>query len=384
MIFATFFGSLILTNLLIALMATEYEDVSEKAAEEVMCNKIELAYDLSHRSRLMPPPLNTLVFIQWGMVWWFNFIRSVINPKDNLYAYLNYHSFQKLKESNPMALAVFVSGYMLNAAISVSIWMLNVIAFVCWMCHETASVLRSHLGTFLYAHCSEHPAIIDKLEFIGWILSPCLSVIESLYQFLLLVPDVMPSLYAEWHVNATGNRASNYFLNMSRAQVLKWFLLRLFPRFVNEEDIKRIHHRACYGYLIMHGKNKSKSLHAVNGMSMTDYMDKFQRKHNKNINQYDKARLKHLTPNALFCGYCGQPYSANNYEDELASPEMALLDLLSAITFSVVVYVPLIIGLGVLTIFDEFQSWLEGGAKQQKYTPADFNREYFPSQLSNR
>ena len=59
---ATMFGTLILTNLLIALMTTEYENVSERAAAEVMCNQAELAYDLTTQtSRMMPPPFNIVV-----------------------------------------------------------------------------------------------------------------------------------------------------------------------------------------------------------------------------------------------------------------------------------------------------------------------------------
>lgn len=52
----------ILTNLLIALMTSEYEKVVERADEEVNFNRVELAYDLTTQtSRLMPPPLNILV-----------------------------------------------------------------------------------------------------------------------------------------------------------------------------------------------------------------------------------------------------------------------------------------------------------------------------------
>ena len=59
---ATVFGTLILTNLLLALMTTKYDDVRERAAAEVMCNQAELAYDLTTQtSRLMPPPVNILV-----------------------------------------------------------------------------------------------------------------------------------------------------------------------------------------------------------------------------------------------------------------------------------------------------------------------------------
>ena len=68
---ATVFGTLILTNLLIALMTTKYDDVRERAAAEVMCNQAELAYDLTTQtSRLMPAPVNIIVCRFSYYYWW--------------------------------------------------------------------------------------------------------------------------------------------------------------------------------------------------------------------------------------------------------------------------------------------------------------------------
>ena len=79
---ATIFGTLVLTNLLIALMTTEYEKVSERAAAEVMCNQAELAYDLTTQtSRLMPAPLNLIPLVFSVIIWFFNLIISLLNPR---------------------------------------------------------------------------------------------------------------------------------------------------------------------------------------------------------------------------------------------------------------------------------------------------------------
>ena len=79
---ATIIGTLVLTNLLIALMTTEYEKVSERAAAEVMFNQAELAYDLTTQtSRLMPAPLNLIPLVFSAIIWFFNLIISLINPK---------------------------------------------------------------------------------------------------------------------------------------------------------------------------------------------------------------------------------------------------------------------------------------------------------------
>eukprot|EP01083_Nonionella_stella_P233942 823765_1 len=55
-------GALVLTNLLIALMTTKYEVFQETAQEEVHFMQIESVIDLAYRDRLMPPPLNVIVY----------------------------------------------------------------------------------------------------------------------------------------------------------------------------------------------------------------------------------------------------------------------------------------------------------------------------------
>ena len=271
-------------------MATEYENVSERAAEEVMFNRTETAYDLSQRSRVMPPPLNTLVFVMTMLVWMLNLIVSVISPRANLYAYLNHSTFQKL---------------------------------------------------------SDNRIPIER---------------------------------------------SNYFLTMSRGQVCQWFFgraVRWIPfcrDSISKENCGNIHHKRCYGVMIVHGKDKSKSLHAVSGMSMTDYIDKFQSKHNQDLDPKDKAKLKQLTPNTLFCSHCFQPFSVSDYEDELTSPAIALLDMLSAVTFVMVpiAYIPLVIALAILSIYDEFSEWIGDETPKQPFTNSDFDREYFPAQFDKK
>eukprot|EP01083_Nonionella_stella_P208736 757277_1 len=60
-VFLTVCGGLVLTNLLIALMTTKYEDFQKTAQEEVNFMQIESVIDLAYRDRLMPPPLNVIV-----------------------------------------------------------------------------------------------------------------------------------------------------------------------------------------------------------------------------------------------------------------------------------------------------------------------------------
>eukprot|EP01084_Bolivina_argentea_P150325 262530_1 len=102
MVGATIFGALILTNLLIALMTTEYEHVQEAAKGEVIYNKADLAYDLSNRSRLMPPPLNIVVLIISLIIHVFNIFYSlIIHPTTlNIYYYMNHTTLFNLQHYN--------------------------------------------------------------------------------------------------------------------------------------------------------------------------------------------------------------------------------------------------------------------------------------------
>eukprot|EP01083_Nonionella_stella_P242799 846647_1 len=61
-IFITLIGFLVLTNMLIALMTTEYEQFQGIAQLEIAYMWTETCYDLAHRDRLMPPPLNLVAW----------------------------------------------------------------------------------------------------------------------------------------------------------------------------------------------------------------------------------------------------------------------------------------------------------------------------------
>eukprot|EP01083_Nonionella_stella_P219994 787527_1 len=100
MVLATLFGSLILTNLLIALMTTKYENVQEEAKGELTYNAAALTQDLSQRSRIMPPPLNLVVIILVFFIDIINFFVAMVRPKKNIYACIGHQSFLNLQNFN--------------------------------------------------------------------------------------------------------------------------------------------------------------------------------------------------------------------------------------------------------------------------------------------
>ena len=99
MILATLFGALLLTNLLIALMATKYEDVEEVAKQEVIFNQASLTQNLSDQSRFMPPPLGIIVMILAFIVHIGNFFTAFINPQNwNIYALMGHELLERIEE----------------------------------------------------------------------------------------------------------------------------------------------------------------------------------------------------------------------------------------------------------------------------------------------
>eukprot|EP01083_Nonionella_stella_P156890 508598_1 len=77
LVIATLFGTLLLFNILVALMVSKYEDAQDQADKDVMLNRTEISFDLLRRSRHMPPPLNIVMYIFTFVVWCGNLIVSV-------------------------------------------------------------------------------------------------------------------------------------------------------------------------------------------------------------------------------------------------------------------------------------------------------------------
>lgn len=95
---------MILTNLMIALMTTEYDKVQAQAKAEVIFNETELTVDLSQRSRMMPPPLNVFVLVIAAVMLVSNlllvFLCKVGGKNWNIFAVIDHELFNNLKEHN--------------------------------------------------------------------------------------------------------------------------------------------------------------------------------------------------------------------------------------------------------------------------------------------
>ena len=150
----------------------------------------------------------------------------------------------------------------------------------------------------------------------------------------------------------------------------------------------KIHHKTCYGCMIISKRLGTDDLHhsekyAIDGITMTQIMDKYKQ---KNIDTEDKALLKQLTTDISFCSYCYKPYLPNELCNELITPFMTLLDLVSGLTFVFVpiVWIALSCVFGVLAfgnyILERCCSTKEDN-EHTEYAKFDFDREYFPNQF---
>ena len=95
----------VLLNLLIALINTEYDDVKQSAKEEAAFLKAQICYDLQSQQRLLPVPFNWFPLIISVVIHILNFVPALISPDYlNIYAYLVF--------LNPMRSKWFYMGYL--------------------------------------------------------------------------------------------------------------------------------------------------------------------------------------------------------------------------------------------------------------------------------
>ena len=89
---------------LIALMTTEYENFQKDAQKEVGYMKIDTIVDLAYRDRLMPPPLNILIY-PIGLI-----LHLIISLLLSLPCGLDYNLYAKINRSTFLSLDAMYCG----------------------------------------------------------------------------------------------------------------------------------------------------------------------------------------------------------------------------------------------------------------------------------
>ncbi len=83
-------GFVLLINLLIAMMAESYAQTEGQSAKEVLLNRTSLAFELDLSPKVMPPPLNSILFVIFLL---YNSIDIIISSLT--YEFLNEHGRNK-------------------------------------------------------------------------------------------------------------------------------------------------------------------------------------------------------------------------------------------------------------------------------------------------
>ena len=357
MVIATIFGTLILTNLLIALMTTEYEKVKDAAKGEVIHNHAELTYDLSQRSRSMPPPLNIVVLVIALIVDIINFFFALCKPsKWNIYAKIDHQLFFNLQSFN------------------------------IWQCEHGADWKPSR-GTKI-----KYETRKDVLEWYlyHWILKyyywiKCDNFRKDWKEGSMV--EIYSNSKQKWfegEILKIFNDNSNiewlkvkYDINGIKEVQRESNLIRAGNKTNDSKPIDwRIHHKSCYGCLVYPADALRKETYR--GITMNVYLERYEIGKRQQIEKKDKKLLKQLATNTLFCEYCYRPFLKGKVKDELVTPYEALIDLISALLFIVipVAWIPLVLIFTCLAAKDFlFATFKDNDHRNENYKHADFDKE---------
>eukprot|EP00483_Globobulimina_turgida_P006280 UN06290 len=153
--------------------------------------------------------------------------------------------------------------------------------------------------------------------------------------------------------------------------------LRVKDEFQKESD-KTKKSEKCFSFKSV--KRESKT--TVRGISMKEYITKYESIHETQLNLADVILLKHLTVDTLFCNYCYQPYLERQVDKSLMAPSRVVLDVISCIVFLFTAWLPLVVLFILMAIFEYLQQCCSDNVKSQKSDGGnkyeEFDREYFP------
>eukprot|EP01083_Nonionella_stella_P172931 594920_1 len=320
-VFLTVCGGLVLTNLLIALMTTKYEDFQKTAQEEVNFMQIESVIDLAYRDRLMPPPLNVIVCPLAFII----------------------HLFMTL-------------GALLSKCCSTCTW-----------CNCYSRINR---GTYV---C----------------LNTCYCGCNTSRRRFYAVKKIRIPLQKQ-----EDDLVQNELYKMNCCSLCKevsgisWCL--------REESIPlTAYHKGCYNCIklkVNECDRNGKITTTVRGITMKDYIYKYEHEHGVKLHLADTILLIHLTADTLFCNYCFQPYLEDQVDKSLLHPFRVLMDVISCFAFLFTAWLPLVLFFVLMAIIEQLKQCvccqcgtarnkrrkLNRVNKYEEFSAFRFDREYFP------
>eukprot|EP01084_Bolivina_argentea_P081002 146701_1 len=126
------------------------------------------------------------------------------------------------------------------------------------------------------------------------------------------------------------------------------------------------------------------------GITMNQYLELYEQSARRQVKAADRRLFNQLTTNTLFCEYCYRPFSTKNIEKELTTPYIALLDIISALTFVFIpiTWIPLILLFSIFAIKDYVfglgDHAVDNINTETNFSDVNFDAEYFPERYETR
>eukprot|EP01084_Bolivina_argentea_P174524 302311_1 len=349
-------------------MTTEYENVREQAQQEVVFNQTELTFDLSNRSRLMPPPLTIIVYIMSSVVWICNLILSAIcSPKLNIYSYLHYHTFETIRNRKygccwHILCKIICCGQSRCITINdkkkygcgpypvwiaIVLWTLLIVAIY----YEINDKHDDHMHIIWVSIAIASSGLLLLFFIIYMFGQFTYNTCYSKYLCCCCEKPPTTEYFQKTNEIPKTFYATKYFESMTRYQLWKWYccsdccgdnsadsnaITDIEEKDMNEmaaaNEVRKIHHKGCYAELILRCQDATKLLNPIKGITMSKYIDSYESKHNE-INETDKSVVKTLTRDTLFCEKCYRHLDKKRIDKQLVTPWPALLDYSSVMIF---------------------------------------------------
>ena len=335
------FGTILMINLLIALLVATFDNVYKQARTESSFAIAETTYDLSHRSRFMPAPICIYVFAFAVIIHVLNFFPAILWPKVlNIYVYVNHHRYE------------------------------NLVAFKC--------------SDFCCGRGKKNKRNDDDND-------------DKNIGFELKLNNNNNNNNNR-NVNNNNNDKDDEveddeYKLVTRGRIWKYYASTLFvldsctPKWI-ERWLSgyrfNIHHTGCYSCIPtklgakIRAKDKDRS--TCNGITLNQYAEEYEQFHKFALDPQDTVLLKHLTIDTLFCRICYKPFDPTkekNLEDILLTPFWALSEIISIYIFPFTVWIFLVLAYGLAAAFEKIGSWFDDDDADQQPMVLDHDRHFW-------
>ena len=390
-------AAILMMNLLIALLTTTYELIHNSAKTASSFAFAESTYDLSHRSRFMPAPICIYIFVLAIIIHIANFFPAMLWPQLNIYNCINHYQYEGFD-----GWRMTVNGC-LNCK---KIWRCCKSCFSCKKCRRQLLRKQSTSERFERIPHQKSRDLISSLSdmekrdedvelrrrercFLCCKCSCCQHDTVDLAAASgveLRVGDTSSSnncCICKCRRCCKMEQSDKVYQLTRRGRICKYYSSTFcccgFKKC--DEYLKpyrfEVYHNGCYSCIptALGAKERVKNTSLVNGITLNEYAELYEKYHQFNLDQADIVLLKHLTVDSLFCKVCYRPFDPKSLDQVLLTPFWALSEIISIYSFPWLLWLPLCIIYGTLTLMELIQNCLNNEPELEEVE--DYDRQYF-------